>query len=287
MKKKIIVLMLCLSTLCLLIGCANQSEQANAQKENATSATETDAETSDDKSDTENMAATEDGEATDAKNGADTNTSDTSISAEAETETETKPQIPEFDSTKFEDISKVAEALGFSFTPVESFSNGFKFASFGFDKNDNFIINYNKNNPDNSEENMGVTFTITPEEYIYDPDWDEARALEDAVIENIPVKVRLYTHYNCEGDWRSLLTEDELNELMALFETGAAGGGECNAEEASIEIREHYWLRWQQNETYWVCAMSNIATPKCMTLEDLEAVAQEFMQSCAETQPAE
>lgn len=144
------------------------------------------------------------------------------------------------------------------------------------DKTNALILNYKKDNPDDFLENQSIMLTFTPEEYIYDPKYDEARALEDIIIEDTTVKVRLYTHYNCEGDWRSLMTEQELEDLFALFDSGVAGGGETDSDaEPNIEISESYTLRWQQNGEFWVCLQNNPRTLKKASFEDLETIIAE------------
>lgn len=246
MKKKLVTLILSLSVMCLLGGCGQKTDITDKQEETMVSKQNT------------------------TPNGDET---------EVPTETKENCQIPEYDSFSFSDIPIVAKELGLSFSPVENFSNGFLFSSFTVDKANALILNYKKNDPDDFTKNQSIMLTFTPEEYIYDPKYDEARALENATIEDTTVKIRLYTHYNCEGDWRSLMTEQELEDLFALFDSGVAGGGETNSDaEPSIEISEIYTLRWQQDGELWICLQNNPYAPKEASLKDLESIIAEFIQ---------
>lgn len=205
--------------------------------------------------------------------------SEAGTKSEAELEDFSLPKPEKLDGGDFANVEKAKERLGYEFTAVEKFSNGYEFRWLTV-SDDMLVLSY-------QDGDKKIDLTIMPYEEVREEELSEtAKVRMQPPIElgGTQVRIRLDIHLECPLNWEEMITPEQ-QEIMD------SGRGDGSVDSAPDKIYQHdfYTFTWKQKEQQVKLRNQAIWLTEGMEpdREEMEVLVAEWIAANAETEEVE
>lgn len=189
------------------------------------------------------------------------------------------PKPEKLDGGDFANVEKAKERLGYEFTAVEKFSNGYEFRWLTV-SDDMLVLSYQIGD-------KKIDLTIMPYEEVKEEEMSETEKIRmqpPIELEGTEVKVSLYFHFECPLNWEELITPQQ----QEIMDSGRGDGG---VDSAPDKIYQHdlYTFTWKQKEQQVKLENEPIYLTEGMEpgREEMEVLAAEWIAANEKTEEAE